>query len=117
MKIVGSFMILLLGILNFSFAQEKSLSFISFKNDSTHFEEKSNYIHLKDPESINQLFSDSLLSNLQLNIFSERKLAFSQPQELEHDILVFKLPDPQSRMPIKEFDKSVNYTIQIKKID
>lgn len=30
---------------------------------------------------------------------------------------IYQLPDPQSRMPIKEFDDSVNYTIQIKKID
>lgn len=30
---------------------------------------------------------------------------------------IYQLPEPQSRMPIKEFDDSVNYTIQIKKID
>lgn len=45
------------------------------------------------------------------NPFVERKLNFSPPLIEKPIPGIYALPDPQSRMPIKKFDDSVNYTI------
>ncbi|HSF55929.1 MAG TPA: hypothetical protein VLA71_19395, partial [Algoriphagus sp.] len=43
--------------------------------------------------------------------FQERELRFKTQNFEKHTPGIYPLPDPQSRMPIKTFDDSVNYTI------
>lgn len=114
MKIISSFFVLFLGTLGWTFAQEKidtlnksqkdtllnSWKFIpEFKTDSLY----SGGILLDSgvmflPKSLNPSGSKFVTPN--------PKFRVGMP--------TYKLPDPQSRMPIKELEDSENYPILIK---
>ncbi|TDK44881.1 hypothetical protein [Algoriphagus formosus] len=118
MKIIGSFLTLFFSTLGLAFAQEKIDSLIHSRQDTLKNQWKSIPDLKVDSIDTGRILLDSgflflpksLNPERYMDLLPNRKFRIGMPP-------IYQLPDPQSRMPIKEFDDSVNYTIQIKKID
>lgn len=98
-------------------AQDKSDSLNISSGESFLYERKFLLTPKIDSLSKGGFLVDSTVLFLPKKLYSERNLDFSPSPKVRVGIPTYKLPDPQSRMPIKEFDDSVNYTLQIKKYD
>lgn len=110
MKIIGCFLLMTFGFALQGFSQDSKNTDLKVNESQTH------------PDLIANLFENyriSITDTLKLEpgiispnppeFFLERKLGFTIPST--YRMPVYVLPDPQSRMPIKVFDDSVNYTI------
>lgn len=118
MKTIGSFLILFLSTLGLALAQESIDSLNISQNDKL----KNQWKFIPDFEIESFDTGKSLLDSgflfLPKSLNPEKyKDLLPNPKFRVGMPPIYQLPDPQSRMPIKEFDNSVNYTIQIKKID
>lgn len=110
MKIIGYFLLMTFGFALQGFSQERKKHDIMPNESQTHPDLRTNFFE-------NDQFPITDTLKLELGIifpnppefFSKRKLDFTMPSH--YRMPIYELPDPQSRMPIKIFDDSVNYTI------
>ncbi|GAB3234476.1 hypothetical protein J0A67_20145 [Algoriphagus aestuariicola] len=98
-----------------AFSQEKSERESSTNGEKFGFGDqfkKNAPLKLKIPESLK---TDSSQVFVPRSLYTERQLTLHSGTNFRVELPFVELPDPQSRMPIKEFGDSVNYTMQIKK--
>lgn len=111
MKSFFSFVFLNVGFVIVGFAQ--NLENPASNNIPLRSFPKSIQPHLEIPStfSLDTLMFDSTRVFKPESLFQEKYLKIT-PSQMEPFIPgIYPLPDPQSRMPIKAFDDSVNYTI------
>ena len=117
MKIVVSFLILFLGTLGLGQAQEKIDSLTNSKKDTPLYNWKFNPEFKTDSSKEGRILLDSGFTFLPKSLNPGGTIDLTPNPKFRVGIPTYQLPDPQSRMPIKTFDKSVNYTILIKEYD
>lgn len=110
-------MVTFFGIIGITMAQAQSDSLRNSSKDSILYGMQFLFPSKIDPLASEIPRLDSPFTLLPKRLYSERILDFSTNQNIRFGIPTYQLPDPQSRMPIKTFDDSVNYTLQIKKYD
>ena len=103
MKILGYFLLLTFGFAHQGFSQDRKKTNLKAKEFITRPELRTN-LYRSDQFTL----TDTLKLEPKI-IFPDRKLDFTSLSQDRMPVYVF--PDPQSRMPIKIFDDSVNYTI------
>ncbi|MDX5340738.1 MAG: hypothetical protein LPK25_17055 [Cyclobacteriaceae bacterium] len=117
MKILGSLLFVFLGTIGMALAQNNA---DSLKNSLKvpHFYGRQ-FLQTPSLDTLNSGFprSDSSFTLLPRRLYSERNLDFLSSPKFRVGMPTYKLPDPQSRMPVRGFEDSVNYTLQIKKYD
>ncbi|WP_026951321.1 hypothetical protein [Algoriphagus mannitolivorans] len=116
MKIIGSFLILFMGTIGMALAQHTSDT-LNYSKDSLLIGEKLKPSLKLDSLNSGGILVDSSYTFLPRSLYTERTLDFSPSPKFRVGMPTYKLADPQSRMPVKGFDDSVNYTLQIKKYD
>ena len=115
MKLSCLILTLFFGTLGMVFSQENNEQILSLKTpvpDWTKPYSLPELHKITTPESIESLNGTVLVPR---SLFQEREFQLIEQPIIKQPIQVHELPDPQSRMPIKEFDTNVNYTLQIKK--
>jgi hypothetical protein len=118
MKIIGSFLTLFFSTLGLAFAQEKIDSLTHYRQDTLKNQWKSIPDLKGDSIDTGRILLDSGFLFLPKSLNPERYMdLLPNPKFRVGMPPIYQLPEPQSRMPIKEFGDSVNHTIQIKKID
>lgn len=111
MKRIGTLLFFVLGVISTVFSQEKSEQKDSLNLNGPGFGDQfsqNNPFELKTPPS---LLIDSTHVFVPRSLYTERLLSLPKETKFRVGLPLFELPDPQSRMPIREFDDSVNYTI------
>lgn len=111
MKILTGILILTLGMVTLGFAQVEENRKATIQELKTYQPQFLDSLNKLDLESWNGLHIDSTRIFRPEGLFQEKYLKMN-PQAFEKSSPgIYPLPDPQSRMPIKIFDDSVNYTI------
>lgn len=111
MKILAGILILTFGVVALGFAQSEKNKNPSTQELKTFQPQLTDSLNLLDLESWNGLLIDSTRIFIPEGLFQEKYLKMV-PRVFEMSSPgIYPLPDPQSRMPIKTFDDSVNYTI------
>ncbi len=115
MKILTSIFILTFGVVAFGFAQGQEKRNPTLQELINFQPQIGEIIATVDFDKKDTLKLDSGIVFTPEEFFLDREMyAYPTPsQNLEMPF--YRLPDPQSRMPIKEFDNSIHYTILIKK--
>jgi hypothetical protein len=115
MKIFGSILLLILGFATKGMAQEHKIPDFNFDKPLLLPGSK-----FKLPENLQSFTLDTSLNNSKLpflprslSIDRENKPILTMPNQMSFQsrMPIHKLPDSDSRMPVKIFDDSVNYTI------
>lgn len=110
MKIIDCFLLLTFGFAQQGFSQDRKKTDLQAKEFITRPELRAN-LHRSDQFTL----TDTLKLEPKIvfpnppQFFPERKSDFTNLSQDRMPVYVF--PDPQSRMPIKIFEDSVNYTI------
>lgn len=111
MKRSGILLLLLIGTVATAFSQKKSERKPNMGLDTPLYGNEflqADLLKLKTPQS---LYIDSVHTFVPRSLYTERQLTVPSGTNQRPGLPFVELPDPQSRMPIKEFGDSVNYTI------
>lgn len=110
MKKLGFLFIFLLGAASYAFAQVTSEQKSTGISDSLLTDQFSKRLPLQitTPKT---LLVDSTHVFIPRSLYTERLLTLPKETKFRVGLPLVELPDPQSRMPIRGFDDSVNYTI------
>ncbi|GMQ30496.1 hypothetical protein [Algoriphagus confluentis] len=114
MKIITSFFVIFLGTLGWTFAQEKIDTLNKSQKDTLLYNWKFNPEFKTDSSQKGRILLDSGFTFLPKSLNPGGTIDLTPNPKFRVGMPTYKLPDPQSRMPIKTFDNSVNYTILIK---
>lgn len=117
MKLIACIMFLLFGMFGATFAQEKKELSLFTPKDTLCNSKKFILPPGNHPSILEGIPLDSTFRLGPKKYFSERNLYFFEKQRTDLGMPTYELPDPQSRMPIKTFGDSLNYTLRIKKYD
>ncbi len=111
MKVFISIFILTFGVVALGFAQSEGTKKPTTKELKNYKPQLMDSLRILDFETLDAFLVDTSRVFFPEGLFQERDLLFKS-QDIEKSIPgIYSLPDPQSRMPIKVFDDSVNYTI------
>ncbi|GMQ24959.1 hypothetical protein Aoki45_16410 [Algoriphagus sp. oki45] len=117
MKTIGCFLTLFLGTLAWTQAQEKIDTLSNSQKDTILYNWKFNPEFKTDSSQEGRILLDSGFTFLPKSLNPGGTIDLTPNPKFRVGIPTYQLPDPQSRMPIKTFDNSVNYTILIKEYD
>lgn len=111
MKVIFSIFILTFGVVVLGFAQSEATNKPTTKELKNYKPHLMDSLRILDLETLDAFLVDTSRVFSPESLFQERDQLFKN-QDIEKYIPgIYPLPDAQSRMPIKAFDDSVNYTI------
>lgn len=111
MKILIGIFILIFGVVSLGFAQREENKNPTIKDLKSSKPQLLDSLQELDFDSWNGLLIDSAWIFRPEGLFQEKYLKIKPTLFEIPSPGIYALPDPQSRMPIKTFDDSVNYTI------
>lgn len=111
MKILTVIFILTFGIVSLGFAQSEENKNSTIKDLKSYQPQLLDSLQVLDFDRWNGILIDSTRIFRPEGLFQEKFLKINPQPMVKPTPGNYPLPDPQSRMPIKTFDGSVNYTI------
>ena len=117
MKIVSSFLILFLATSGLTLAQNKNDTLSNSQKDTLLYNWKFIPEFKTDSSQEGRILLDSGFTFLPKSLNPTGSKFVTPNPKFRVGMPTYKLPDPQSRMPIKELEDSENYPILIKNYD